>query len=182
MGLAASKGCARSRSPYSPPHSSPSGRTRRPRLADSFPPPGSGARGIPRVARPSDPERREWPLLEYAKESAGALGTSVRPPRGEGNCGVPTGASVRPSRGREGSKGVGGSGRWEGSQFRVCGYACLSRGARGLRTCASAVCVAPAPRSTSSPALLPRGSEPKSTPVTSAHRSVRKVAPPIYRA
>ena len=49
--------------------------------------------------------RKEW----------GPRGTPrPAPSEGGGSCGVPTGASVRPSRGGEGSKGVGGSGRWGG--------------------------------------------------------------------
>ena len=72
----------------------PIGPHERPRLADSFPRLGQ-ARG----ASPGSLDQRseEWPLCEG---KSGALGVRLvrPPPRGEGNCGVPTGASVRPSR------------------------------------------------------------------------------------
>ena len=88
----------------------PIGPRERPRLADSF------SRLVQaRGASPGSLDQRseEWPLCEG---KSWALGVRLvrPPPRGEGNCGVPTGASVRPSRWGEGSKGVGGSGRWGG--------------------------------------------------------------------
>ena len=88
----------------------PIGPRERPRLADSF-----SRLGQARGASPGSLDQRseEWPLCEG---KSGALGVRLvrPPPRGEGNCGVPTGASVRPSRGGEGSKGVGGLGWWGG--------------------------------------------------------------------
>ena len=85
----------------------PIGPRERPRLADSFFAPGSGAR--PRGIPPGSLDQRseEWPLCEG---KSGALGVRLvrPPPRGEGNCGVPT---FGPPEGGEGSKGVGGSGR-----------------------------------------------------------------------
>ena len=89
----------------------PIGPHERPRLADSFSRLGQARGGHPRSPGSLDQRSEEWPLCEG---KSGALGVRLvrPPPRGEGNCGVPTGASVRPSRGGEGSKGVGGSGRW----------------------------------------------------------------------
>ena len=124
----------------------PIGPHERPRLADSF-----SRLGQARGASPGSLDQRseEWPLCEG---KSGALGVRLvrPPPRGEGNCGVPTGASVRPSRGGEGSKGVGGLGRWGG----VSGFMWLRLAFRGGAS-GRASAVAPARHLP----LLPRGSE-----------------------
>ena len=85
----------------------PIGPHERPRLADSFLAPGSGARGIPRPPGRSTSDPKSGC---YERESAGPSTPQSGPPRGEGNCGVPTGASVRPSRGGGGEQGGGGVG------------------------------------------------------------------------
>ena len=106
----------------------PIGPHERPRLADSFFRAWVRRAGHPPGRSTSDPKSGR-----YARERAGPTGyASVRPPpRGEGNCGVPTGASVRPSRGGGGEQGGGGIGAGgEGSRFRVA-KTCLS--GRGLR-------------------------------------------------
>ena len=62
----------------------------------------------------------------YERESAGPSTPHSGPPRGEGNCGVPTGASVRPSEGGRGARGWGDRGGGEGSR--------LARNSRALGT------------------------------------------------
>ena len=86
----------------------PIGPRERPRLADSFLAPGSGARGIPRVARPAI--RR---VAAMRGKERGPRGTPPSGPLrgGKGIVGSPRAPQFGPPEGGEGSKGVGGSGR-----------------------------------------------------------------------
>ena len=122
----------------------PIGPRERPRLADSFFAPGSGARGIPRVARPAirrvaAMRRKEWGPRGTPRPAPSEGGRELRGPHGRLSSALPRGG------GEQGGGGIGAVGR--GLGFRVANT-CLS--GRGLRKGAHAALRLP---------LLPRGSE-----------------------
>ena len=104
----------------------PIGPHKRPRLADSFLAPGSGARGIPRVARPAI--RR---VAAMRGKERGPRGTPPSGPLrgGKGIAGSPRAPQFGPPEGGRGARGWGDRGGGEGSRFRVANT-CLS--GRGL--------------------------------------------------
>ena len=104
----------------------PIGPRERPRLADSFFAPGSGARGIPRVARPAI--RR---VAAMRGKERGPRGTPPSGPLrgGKGIAGSPRAPQFGPPEGGRGARGWGDWGGGEGSRFRGSNT-CLS--GRGL--------------------------------------------------
>ena len=88
----------------------PIGPRERPRLADSFLAPGSGARGIPRVARPAirrvaAMRRKEWGPRGTPRPAPSEGGRELRGPLGRLSSALPRGG------GEQGGGGIGAVGR-----------------------------------------------------------------------
>ena len=108
----------------------PIGPRERPRLADSFFAPGSGARGIPRVARPAI---RRVAAMRGKERGPRRLSPALR--GGKGSAGSPRAPQFGPPEGGRGARGWGDRGGGEGSRFLVANT-CLS--GRGLASGAQA--------------------------------------------
>ena len=93
----------------------------RPRLADSFLAPGSGARGIPRVARPAirrvaAMRRKEWGPRGTPRPAPSEGGWELRGPHGRLSSALPRGG------GEQGGGGVGAVGRGLGFVWLILAF------------------------------------------------------------